>query len=86
MKVKSVTSIAGLFIYIVLLAGCTSDSSIKAYATTAEEHATVMKLTFERCLSEQNQQTKNASCNAVRSSIEAYRQSASELKSIKSIN
>lgn len=83
---KQAVSIGGLFICASLLAGCSSDAAIRAYATTAEEHATVMQLTFARCLSEQNKQARDASCNAVKSSIEAYKKSASELKSIKSSN
>jgi CDP-diacylglycerol pyrophosphatase len=69
-----------------LATGCASNAAIKAYATVAEEHASVMKVTFDRCLSEQNTQAKDAACNAVKSSIEAYRQSATELKSIRSTN
>lgn len=65
---------------------CASNSAIKAYATVAEEQASVMKLTFDRCLSKQNSQAKQAACDAVKSSIEAYQKSASELKKIESTN
>lgn len=69
-----------------LITGCASNSAIRAYAIVAEEHASVMKVTFDRCLNEQNSQAKEAACNAVKSSIDAYRQSAAELKTIKSTN
>lgn len=69
------------------IGGCGGVSSaIKAYATTAEEHATVMQLTFDNCMKAKNQAEKDAVCSAVRSSINAYKQSASELKTIKVSN
>jgi len=70
------------------LMGCASNitSAVKAYAITAEEQATLMKLNFNNCLNISDQPIKDAACGAVSSSIEAYRQSAAELKTIKSSN
>lgn len=72
----------------IFLAGCTGGaaSAIKAYATTAEEHAQIMKLNFDMCLKAKDPAEKDAVCAAVRSSIEAYRQSAANLKTIRVSN
>ena len=76
-----------LFLITITLAltGCATNltSAIKAYATTAEEQAIVMKLNLDNCLNQSDQALKDASCNAVKSSINAYQQSAAQLKTIK---
>jgi len=71
-----------------LLSGCAGSlaSAIRAYGVTAEEQASTMKITFERCLTESSQIERDAMCNSVKSSIEAYRRSAAELKTIKASN
>jgi CDP-diacylglycerol pyrophosphatase len=87
-KMKAAVKVVLLSSVVATSSGCAGGitSAIKAYAVTAEEQASVMKVTFERCLAEQDQTAKDAMCNSVKSSIEAYRQSASELKSIKTSN
>lgn len=67
-----------------LLQGCAGSiaKTITAYGTTAEEQAILMRLNFDNCLSLADPALKEASCNAVRSSIDAYQQSATQLKKI----
>jgi len=85
---KNIAKVMLVSIIIFSLSGCAGNiaSAVKAYAVTAEEQASVMKITFDRCLNESNKAKKDAMCNSVKSSIEAYRQSAAELKTIKTSN
>jgi outer membrane murein-binding lipoprotein Lpp len=76
---KSIIMLSGLSAGVFLLTGCASNAAIKAYATTAEEHASVMELTFDRCMNERDAKAREAACKAVKSSIKAYKQSAAEL-------
>jgi CDP-diacylglycerol pyrophosphatase len=75
-----------LFILILsITSGCVSNSLpiVRAYAQTAEDHAATLEVIFDRCMTETDQAAKEAICASVKSSIEKYRLSAAELKSIK---
>ncbi len=78
--------VIGVAFATLLLSGCTGNISaaVKAYATTAEEQANVMAIMLDRCQHASQAAEREAACQAVRASIEVYRQSAAELKAIKS--
>ena len=81
---SKVLLLSASFVLSLLLSGCATGlkTAISAYGTVAEQHAAVMKVAFDRCLSEKDASTKSAACGAVSDSIEAYRKSAADLASL----